>query len=95
FFSFESLPLSFLHNFWFGITGRSFESLPLSVLECGVFNCFAIICFTCRVNNRDSNSNDETSARASLSRIVMLAEALFEVLDEIPQQSVVLSSRPS
>ncbi|KAB1671224.1 hypothetical protein ERO13_A05G416201v2, partial [Gossypium hirsutum] len=31
-----------------------------------------------RVNNRDSNSNDETSARASLSRIVMLAEALFE-----------------
>ncbi|TYH85835.1 hypothetical protein ES332_D01G000100v1 [Gossypium tomentosum] len=25
----------------------------------------------------------------------MLAEALFEVLDEIPQQSVVLSSRPS
>ncbi|KAK8676673.1 hypothetical protein V6N13_142243 [Hibiscus sabdariffa] len=50
---------------------------------------------TCRVNNRDSNSNDETSARASISRIVMLAEALFEVLDEIHQQSVVLSSRPS
>ncbi|KAB2088461.1 hypothetical protein ES319_A03G000200v1 [Gossypium barbadense] len=50
---------------------------------------------TCRVNNRDSNSNDETSASASLSRIVMLAEALFEVLDEIHQQSVVLSSRPS
>ncbi|GMJ16028.1 hypothetical protein HRI_005272000 [Hibiscus trionum] len=50
---------------------------------------------TCRVNNRDSNTNDETSARASISRIVMLAEALFEVLDEIHQQSVVLSSRPS
>ncbi|MBA0644818.1 hypothetical protein Goklo_028932 [Gossypium klotzschianum] len=50
---------------------------------------------TCRVNNRDSNSNDETSARASLSKIVMLAEALFEVLDEIHQQSEVLSSRPS
>ncbi|KAE8723585.1 protein notum-like protein [Hibiscus syriacus] len=50
---------------------------------------------TCRVNNRDSNSNDETSARASISRIVMLAEALFEVLDEIRQQSVVLSSQPS
>ncbi|WRX16871.1 zinc finger protein [Theobroma cacao] len=50
---------------------------------------------TCRVNNRDSNSNDDTSARASISRIVMLAEALFEVLDEIHQQSVVLSSRPS
>ncbi|KAE8726853.1 Profilin family protein [Hibiscus syriacus] len=50
---------------------------------------------TCRVNNRASNSNDETSARASISRIIMLAEALFEVLDEIHQQSVVLSSRPS
>ncbi|XWS62298.1 hypothetical protein CRYUN_Cryun07bG0198400 [Craigia yunnanensis] len=48
---------------------------------------------TCRVNNRDSNSNNDTSARASISRIVMLAEALFEVLDEIHQQSVVLSSR--
>ncbi|KAG5228578.1 E3 ubiquitin ligase BIG BROTHER-related [Salix suchowensis] len=48
---------------------------------------------TCRV--RDANLNDETSARASISRIVMLAEALFEVLDEIHQQSVVLSSRPS
>ncbi|GKV10525.1 hypothetical protein SLEP1_g21874 [Rubroshorea leprosula] len=50
---------------------------------------------TCRVNNRDLNSNDDTNARASISRIVMLAEALFEVLDEIHQQSVVLSSRPS
>ncbi|GKU95983.1 hypothetical protein SLEP1_g9269 [Rubroshorea leprosula] len=50
---------------------------------------------TCRVNNRDSNSNDDASARASISRIVMLAEALFEVLDEIHQQSVVLSSRQS
>ncbi|KAB5564338.1 hypothetical protein DKX38_004392 [Salix brachista] len=50
---------------------------------------------TCRVNNRDANLNDDTSARASISRIVMLAEALFEVLDEIHQQSVVLSSRPS
>lgn len=49
----------------------------------------------CRVNSRDSNSNDDTGARASISRIVMLAEALFEVLDEIHQQSVVLSSRPS
>ncbi|KAL3498100.1 hypothetical protein ACH5RR_040832 [Cinchona calisaya] len=49
---------------------------------------------TCRINPQ-SDSNDETSARASISRIVMLAEALFEVLDEIHQQSVVLSSRPS
>ncbi|KAG5007900.1 hypothetical protein JHK82_025828 [Glycine max] len=49
----------------------------------------------CRINSRDTNSNDDTNARASISRIVMLAEALFEVLDEIHQQSVVLSSRPS
>ncbi|XP_038978112.1 uncharacterized protein LOC120108550 isoform X2 [Phoenix dactylifera] len=50
---------------------------------------------TCRTNNRAANPDDDTSARASISRIVMLAEALFEVLDEIHQQSVVLSSRPS
>ncbi|KAK4557340.1 hypothetical protein RGQ29_007197 [Quercus rubra] len=43
---------------------------------------------TCHVSNRDANLNDDSSARASISRIVMLAEALFE-------QSVVLSSRPS
>ncbi|XP_039056295.1 uncharacterized protein LOC120199191 isoform X1 [Hibiscus syriacus] len=50
----------------------------------------------CRVNNQDSSSNnDTTSARSSVSRIVMLAEALFEVLDEIHQQSLVLSSQPS
>ncbi|KAJ0262715.1 RING/U-box superfamily protein [Hirschfeldia incana] len=38
-------------------------------------------------------TTDETNARASISRIVLLAEALFEVLDEIHQQSVVLSSQ--
>ncbi|GMJ12578.1 hypothetical protein HRI_004927000 [Hibiscus trionum] len=51
---------------------------------------------TCRVNNRDSSSNDDAnSSRSSVSRIVMLAEALFEVLDEIHQQSLVLSSQSS
>lgn len=35
---------------------------------------------TCRLNNHDVNSNDDTNARASISRIVMLAEALFEVV---------------
>ncbi|KAK7250714.1 hypothetical protein RIF29_33326 [Crotalaria pallida] len=50
---------------------------------------------TCRTSNHGTNSNDDTNARASISRIVMLAEALFEVLDEIHQQSVVLSSHPS
>ncbi|XP_078182669.1 RING/U-box superfamily protein [Carex rostrata] len=50
----------------------------------------------CRTRNRSGNPDDETSTRASISRIVMLAEALFEVLDEIHQQSMVLSSsRPS
>lgn len=33
----------------------------------------------CRFRNRDTNSNDDTGARASISRIVVLAEALFEV----------------
>jgi hypothetical protein len=31
------------------------------------------------VRNRSGNPDDETSTRASISRIVMLAEALFEV----------------
>ncbi|KAF8057324.1 hypothetical protein N665_1258s0005 [Sinapis alba] len=54
---------------------------------------------TCRAGtNRGSTTTttpttDETNARASISRIVLLAEALFEVLDEIHQQSVVLSSQ--
>lgn len=35
---------------------------------------------SCRISTRDANSNDDTGARASISRIVMLAEALFEVM---------------
>eukprot|EP00252_Welwitschia_mirabilis_P025854 TRINITY_DN8236_c0_g1_i2.p1 TRINITY_DN8236_c0_g1~~TRINITY_DN8236_c0_g1_i2.p1 ORF type:complete len:185 (+),score=30.32 TRINITY_DN8236_c0_g1_i2:17-571(+) len=46
---------------------------------------------TCNNSSRTDNSN----ARANISRIIMLAEALFEVLDEIHQQSVALSSRSS
>ncbi|XP_076941172.1 uncharacterized protein LOC143610630 [Bidens hawaiensis] len=42
----------------------------------------------CRLNNQDPNS-----ARGSISRIVLLAEALSEVLEEIHQQSVISSSR--
>ncbi|CAN6360258.1 unnamed protein product [Urochloa humidicola] len=50
----------------------------------------------CRASGRPGNPDEETSTRASISRIVMLAEALFEVLDEIHQQSAALSSsRPS
>ncbi|EEF29874.1 uncharacterized protein LOC8275717 [Ricinus communis] len=37
------------------------------------------------------STTEETSTRASISRIVMLAEALFEVLDEIHRQPVSLS----
>ncbi|KAG8068956.1 hypothetical protein GUJ93_ZPchr0005g14985 [Zizania palustris] len=48
-----------------------------------------------RTSSRPGNSDEETNTRASISRIVMLAEALFEVLDEIHQQSAALSSRPS
>ncbi|CAO2827194.1 unnamed protein product [Amaranthus hypochondriacus] len=50
---------------------------------------------SCRISTRNSSSNNDGGTRASISRIVMLAEALFEVLDEIHQQSVVLSSQPS
>lgn len=34
---------------------------------------------TCRTSTRDGNLNNDNSSRASISRIVMLAEALFEV----------------
>ncbi|CAK9212801.1 unnamed protein product [Sphagnum troendelagicum] len=37
------------------------------------------------------NIGDDLVTRASISRIIMLAEALFEVLDEIHRQSVALS----
>ncbi|KAL8264006.1 hypothetical protein R6Q59_022136 [Mikania micrantha] len=48
---------------------------------------------TCHLNNQDPN--DGTNARGSISRIVLLTEALFEVLDEIRQQSVASSSQPA
>ncbi|XP_057857489.1 uncharacterized protein LOC131066679 isoform X1 [Cryptomeria japonica] len=46
---------------------------------------------TCQIVGR----TDESNTRTSLSRIMMLAEALFEVLDEIHSQSMALSSRAS
>ncbi|CAN1143954.1 Receptor homology region, transmembrane domain-and RING domain-containing protein 1 [Linum perenne] len=75
--------------------GNRFENLSVHERSCILSGQHRTGHCTCRVNNRDANLNDDTSARASISRIVMLAEALFEVLDEIHQQSVVLSSRPS
>ncbi|CAL5435834.1 unnamed protein product [Camellia sinensis] len=75
--------------------GSRFENLSGHERSCIISGQHRTGHCACRIRNRDVNSNDDTGARASISRIVMLAEALFEVLDEIHQQSVVLSSRPS
>ncbi|KAJ9134916.1 hypothetical protein P3X46_032157 [Hevea brasiliensis] len=75
--------------------GSRFENLSGHERSCILSGHHRMGRCACRLTNRDPNLNDDTSARASISRIVMLAEALFEVLDEIHQQSVVLSSRPS
>ncbi|WOL09504.1 hypothetical protein Cni_G18257 [Canna indica] len=75
--------------------GSRFESLSGHDRSCILSGQHRTGRCTCRTNNQTANPDDDTSARASISRIVMLAEALFEVLDEIHQQSVVLSSRPS
>lgn len=75
--------------------GSRFENLPGHERTCILSGQHRTGRCTCRTSSRDPHLNDDTSARASISRIVMLAEALFEVLDEIHQQSVVLSSRPS
>ncbi|CAN1246544.1 Receptor homology region, transmembrane domain-and RING domain-containing protein 1 [Linum grandiflorum] len=68
--------------------GSRFENLSVHERSCILSGQHRAGHCTCRVNNRDANLNDDTSARASISRIVMLAEALFE-------QSVALSSRRS
>ncbi|CAN0881285.1 hypothetical protein LINGRAHAP2_LOCUS14146 [Linum grandiflorum] len=76
--------------------GSRFENLSVHERFCILSGQHRAGHCTCRVNNRDANINDDTSARASIiSRIVMLGEAQFEVLDEIHQQSVALSSRRS
>ncbi|KAK6934095.1 Zinc finger, RING-type [Dillenia turbinata] len=75
--------------------GSRFENLSGHERSCILSGQHRSSRCTCSINARDANANDDNSTRASISRIVMLAEALFEVLDEIHQQSVVLSSRPS
>ncbi|XP_047966722.1 uncharacterized protein LOC125211079 [Salvia hispanica] len=74
--------------------GSRFENLTAQERSCILSGQHQGGHCTCRIASREANSNDDANARASISRIVMLAEALFEVLDEIHQQSVVLS-RPS
>ncbi|XP_059663059.1 uncharacterized protein LOC132308830 isoform X1 [Cornus florida] len=76
-------------------SGSRFENLSRHERSCILSGQHRTGQCTCRVSTRNANSNDGTSARASISRIVMLAEALFEVLDEIHQQSVALSYQPS
>lgn len=75
--------------------GSRFENLSGHDRSCILSGLHRTGRCTCRTINRPANPDDEMNNRASISRIVMLAEALFEVLDEIHQQSVVLSSRPS
>ncbi|KAL0310394.1 UNVERIFIED_CONTAM: Receptor homology region, transmembrane domain- and RING domain-containing protein 1 [Sesamum calycinum] len=75
--------------------GSRFENLSVHERSCMLSGQHRGGHCTCHSAAREANSNDDANARASISRIVMLAEALFEVLDEIHQQSVVLSSRPS
>ncbi|XP_059663060.1 uncharacterized protein LOC132308830 isoform X2 [Cornus florida] len=69
-------------------SGSRFENLSRHERSCILSGQHRTGQCTCRVSTRNANSNDGTSARASISRIVMLAEALFE-------QSVALSYQPS
>ncbi|KAL4565175.1 hypothetical protein LXL04_029260 [Taraxacum kok-saghyz] len=74
--------------------GNRFENLSGHERSCILSGEYQSGHCSCRVNNQDQN--DGNSTRGSISRIVLLAEALFEVLDEIHQQSVVSSSsRPA
>ncbi|KAM0929772.1 hypothetical protein ACQ4PT_001391 [Festuca glaucescens] len=59
--------------------GQSTAACPLGIHQIGRCTCDSFLVA------------EESSARASVSRIVMLTEALFEVLDEIHQQSSSLS----
>ncbi|CAD5164326.1 uncharacterized protein LOC135644543 [Musa acuminata AAA Group] len=75
--------------------GSRFESLSGHDRSCILSGQHRTGRCTCRTSRQTANPDDDTNTRASISRIVMLAEALFEVLDEIHQQSIALSSRPS
>ncbi|XP_048230053.1 uncharacterized protein LOC8280121 isoform X2 [Ricinus communis] len=68
--------------------GSRFENLSGHERSCILSGHYRTGRCTCHATNQDANLNDDTSARASISRIVILAEALFE-------QSAVLSSQPS
>ncbi|XP_076906215.1 uncharacterized protein LOC143562226 [Bidens hawaiensis] len=69
--------------------GNRFENLSGHERSCILSGQHRTGHCTCRLNNQDPN------ARGSMSRIVLLTEALFEVLGDIRQQSTVSSSRPA
>ncbi|CAN4128307.1 unnamed protein product [Withania somnifera] len=75
--------------------GRRFENHSGHERSCVLYGQHRTGHCTCHISSQGANLDSDSSARASISRIVMLAEALFEVLDGIHQQSVVLSSQPS
>lgn len=74
--------------------GNRFENLSGHERSCILSGQYQSGHCSCHLNNQDRNDGNNNT-RGSISRIVLLAEALFEVLDEIHQQSVVSSSRPA
>ncbi|KAG0497862.1 hypothetical protein HPP92_002553 [Vanilla planifolia] len=75
--------------------GSRFENLSINQRSCIFCGHHQTGQCMCRSSNRPPDVNNDPNSSSSISRIVMLAEALFEVLDEIQQQSAVLSSRQS
>ncbi|XP_019054498.1 PREDICTED: uncharacterized protein LOC109115204 [Nelumbo nucifera] len=65
--------------------GSHFENLSGHERSCILAGQHQTGRHSCRTNGRSTNPDDGNSDRASVSRIVMLAKALFEVLDEIHQ----------
>lgn len=63
--------------------GSGFENLSAQERSCILSGQHQGGHCTCRIAAREANSNDDANARASISRIVMLAEALFEVMQQI------------
>lgn len=78
-YSFRSLKSTYMQVRALQRLGSRFENLSGHERSCILSGQHRTGHCTCRINNRDTNINDNTSARASISRIVMLAEALFEV----------------
>ncbi|KMZ72022.1 hypothetical protein ZOSMA_170G00430 [Zostera marina] len=74
-----------------GRLGGRFDNISEHDRSCILSGQHGTASCNCRTNTPSHGTNN----RAGISRIVMLAEALFEVLDEIHQHAAVLASRPS